>query len=219
MDGGSGIVQNRSDGKRRDTAKKLDIQTIETIVVIFEISKTVFSFSKQLAIYPVLHPDLIASGLAWQAFMHAYLHHMELKKNDNYPNEYRSIDLSKSQILLDLAETLVMLVSFAQQFFKQGPETFSLKALTRVKEKTILDNFKRCIEIMFTPKFQEKFVRDCVITNENKLSFATGQNNQQEQGVSDLAKKFFSNFSNEIKDAELVWNNETRKELKNALEK
>ena len=157
--------------------------------------------------------------------MHAYLNHMELKKNDNELYDklkpiVESKDNPKSKIETDLSETLVMLVSFTLQFFKQGPETFSLKALTKVKEKTILDNFKKCIEVMFTPKFLEKFVRDCVITNDNKLSFATGQNNQKEQGViSDLAKKFFSNFSNEIKDSELVWNNETRKELRNALEK
>jgi len=34
-----------------------------------------------------------------------------------------------------------MLVSFARSFFKRGPETFSLKELTRDNEKGILEVF------------------------------------------------------------------------------
>jgi len=44
------------------TKQKLDSYSVG---LIFKIAASVFSLAKEIALYPVLHPDLIASGLAW----------------------------------------------------------------------------------------------------------------------------------------------------------
>jgi hypothetical protein len=43
-----------------------------TVNLILQIGIGIFQMVKQVTSYPDLHPDLIASGLAWQAFRHCF---------------------------------------------------------------------------------------------------------------------------------------------------
>lgn len=49
--------------------------------MILNITKSIFSLTKEITCYPVLHPELIASGLVWQAIQHVYFDLTERKRN------------------------------------------------------------------------------------------------------------------------------------------
>lgn len=83
--------------------------------LIFNITHTVFTFSKEIAYYPVLHPDLIASGLAWQALQHVFFDLVDDKKRG---------EMFLKEIVKESAQTLKQLASFAVKFKSQGSESF-----------------------------------------------------------------------------------------------
>jgi hypothetical protein len=64
-------------------------------------------------------------------------------------------------------------------------------------------NFHECIQKLFTSKMQEKLITDFTVNNENMLEFAVSGN-----------KDFFRLFSTQqLFSPELVWNDETRREM------
>jgi len=99
------------------------------IMLILRIAATIFSLTKELTCFPALHPELIASGLVWQAVRHGYF--------DLSEKTYRKNEQVKA-IIADSAYTLKHLVSFADQFFKSGAESFQFKSLTKDTEKMII---------------------------------------------------------------------------------
>lgn len=65
-------------------------------------------------------------------------------------------------------------------------------------------NFHECIQRFFTSKMQEKLITDFTVNNENKLEFSQSQS----------GKDFFRLFSTQqLFSPELVWNDETRREM------
>ena len=43
-----------------------------SIMLILRIAASIFQLTKELTCFPVLHPELIASGLVWQAVRHGF---------------------------------------------------------------------------------------------------------------------------------------------------
>jgi hypothetical protein len=84
--------------------------------LIFAITKSIFSLTRDVTLHPILHPELIESGLVWQSVQHCYF--------DLVSDEYRK-DLDNLQtILKDCSRTLKHLVSFADKFVSAGAESF-----------------------------------------------------------------------------------------------
>ena len=103
----------------------------------------------------------------------------------------------------DCSITVRQLISFAEKFVESGAESFQFKNLTKHTEKNILMNFHECIQKFFTSKMQEKLITDFTVNNENKLEFAVSS-----------GKDFFRLFSTQqLFSPELVWNDETRREM------
>jgi hypothetical protein len=49
--------------------KHMDKYSIELII---EIARSIFELTKEITKHPVLHPELIASGMAWKALKFVY---------------------------------------------------------------------------------------------------------------------------------------------------
>jgi hypothetical protein len=65
--------------------------------------------------YPLLHPDLLGSGIAWQAVQHIYFDLVDEKLRE---------DFQLKPILVDAATTVKQLVTFAMKFASVGAESF-----------------------------------------------------------------------------------------------
>ena len=57
-----------------------------SLALIFGITKSIFELTKEITKNPVLHPELIASGLAWKAVLHIFFYLKdEVKKFKDLP--------------------------------------------------------------------------------------------------------------------------------------
>ena len=61
-----------------------------SINLIFGISRSIFRLTKQITFYPVLHPELLASGIVWQAIQHCYF---DLTANEHRRKEHLKVIL------------------------------------------------------------------------------------------------------------------------------
>lgn len=92
----------------------------------------------------MLHPDLIASGLAWQGMQHVYFDLVVV--DDQIQERDKTLQEVIKSILVDSALMLKQLVSFAANFTESGGgETYKFKNLVREPESLILKNFYHCI--------------------------------------------------------------------------
>lgn len=57
--------------------EKMDKHSIE---LIFDITRSIFELTREITKNPVLHPELIASGMAWKALKYIYF---SLKEETN----------------------------------------------------------------------------------------------------------------------------------------
>jgi hypothetical protein len=128
---------------------------------------------KSVAVYPMRHPELIASGLFWRTIQHCFF--------DLTEKLYRRSAILKA-ILKDCTFSLKLVVTFVDKFMKCKPEEqqkfgklFALKT-----ELGILGNFHECIKKLFTAKILEMLFIQFVITREIKLeaSDSAASNNE-----------------------------------------
>ena len=173
-----------------------------SVCLIFNITSAVFRLMKSAAIYPLLHPELLASGLVWRAIQHCFF--------DLTEKLYRRSVILKS-ILRDCTLTIRLLVTFVDKFMKCRPEEQShFRALaTSATENEILRNFHECIKKLFSVKILDKLLIQFVITRDLKLEFAIDASQKND---------FLNLFSSkQLQSPELVWNDETRAELQERL--
>lgn len=50
-----------------------DCMDKHSIELIFDMSRSIFELTREITKNPVLHPELIASGMAWKALKYIYL--------------------------------------------------------------------------------------------------------------------------------------------------
>lgn len=133
-----------------------------SIELIFDITRSIFELTREITKNPVLHPELIASGMAWKALKYIYF---SLKEETN---QFQDLKAS----LREATVTLKNIISFAHQLANYGAESFAFKNLTKETEKEIMKNFWKCIKSIFVQKIQETLISQFVITN-NELLFAS----------------------------------------------
>ena len=85
--------------------------------LILEITKSIFSLSKTLSESPFLHPEIIASGLAWRSLQHLYF--------DMCSDRYRKSDLLRFILIESSHSPMVFratcrLFSSKSQYFTIG---------------------------------------------------------------------------------------------------
>ena len=85
-------------------------------MLILRIAASIFQLTKELTCFPVLHPELIASGLVWQAVRHGFFDLCD-RTGVKFKDQLKSI-------LSDAAHTVKHLVSFAERFNKHGAASF-----------------------------------------------------------------------------------------------
>jgi hypothetical protein len=110
--------------------------------LILDISRSIFELTKEITKYPVLHPELIASGMAWKTLLHIYFYLKEEVR------KFKDLEYSLKYATV----TLKNLFSFDQEFAEKGAESFAFKNLTKTKEKDILMDFWKCITRIFGNK-------------------------------------------------------------------
>jgi hypothetical protein len=118
---------------------------------------------KSVAVYPMCHPELIASGLFWRTIQHCFF--------DLTEKLYRRSAILKA-ILKDCTFSLKLVVTFVDKFMKCKPE--------EQQKFGILGNFHECIKKLFTAKILEMLFIQFVITREIKLeaSDSAASNNE-----------------------------------------
>mmetsp|Transcript_3245 Transcript_3245/g.2185 ORF Transcript_3245/g.2185 Transcript_3245/m.2185 type:complete len:136 (+) Transcript_3245:2867-3274(+) len=134
-----GIKMRHGGGKRRKIYKKdpqinYNEMTLLKIVkqyndqysiaLLVDLQKSIFELTKEVTKNPMLHPEVIASGLAWKAVMQIYFNLKEEKK------KFRDLDYSIKSACI----TLKNLISFSKQVADRGAESFAFKNLTRETE-------------------------------------------------------------------------------------
>lgn len=85
--------------------------------LILKIAKSIFEMMKHITYQPQLHPELIASGLVWQALRHAFF---DLKvyfdlKDGLVPRKNRPKEQYKKlkKILDNATQSVMLMVSFS----------------------------------------------------------------------------------------------------------
>ena len=73
--------------------------------MIVDLQKSIFELTKEITKNPMLHPEMIASGLAWKAILQIYFNLKEEKK------KFRDLDYSIKSACI----TVKNLISFAKQ--------------------------------------------------------------------------------------------------------
>lgn len=133
-----------------------------SICLIFNITSSIFHLVKSVSVYPLAHPELIASGLFWRAIQHCFF--------DLTEKLYRRSAILKN-ILKDCTLSLKLLVTFVDKFMKSRPaEQQKFYTLATGKtEHEILKNFHECIKKLFTAKILEKLFIKFVITRDLQL--------------------------------------------------
>ena len=126
-----------------------------SIELIFDLTRSIFELTREITKNPVLHPELISSGMAWKTLKYTYFHLKE--------ETYQFVDLKHS--LREAATTLKNLISFAHELENYGAESFVFKNLTKETEKEIMKNFSKCIKRIFGKKIQQTLLSQFVITN------------------------------------------------------
>lgn len=91
-----------------------------SIELIFDLSRSIFELTREITKNPVLHPEIIASGLSWKALKYIYF---QLKEETNIFQDLRAS-------LREAATTLKNLISFAHELINYGAESFAFKNLT-----------------------------------------------------------------------------------------
>ena len=84
-----------------------------SVCLIFNIASSIFNLMKSVAVYPLAHPELIASGMLWRAIQHCFF--------DLTEKLYRRSVILKA-ILRDCALSIKLLVTFVDKFMKCKPE-------------------------------------------------------------------------------------------------
>lgn len=135
-----------------------------SVCLIFNITSTIFALAKSVAIYPLAHPELIASGLFWRAIHHCFF--------DLTEKLYRRSAILKA-ILKDCTLSLKLMVTFVDKFMKCRPEEQQhfLTLATNQTENEIMKNFNECIKRLFTTKILEKLFIQFLITRDLKLEY------------------------------------------------
>jgi hypothetical protein len=170
-----------------------------SIGLILEISRAISKLTKEVTKHPMLHPELIASGMAWKTVQHVFFALTE---------ECLTIE-DLEYVLRYSTVTLKNLVSFASQWAEKGGESFAFKNLNREKEREILLRFSSSVKHLFGNKMLLTLLQEFEITN-NALDFKPYKQFEP--------SRFLGLFAiQEEKSAELVWNNQTRTELQEVL--
>mmetsp|Transcript_29965 Transcript_29965/g.29170 ORF Transcript_29965/g.29170 Transcript_29965/m.29170 type:complete len:110 (+) Transcript_29965:376-705(+) len=109
----------------------------------------------------MLHPEMIASGLAWKAILQIYFNLKEEKK------KFRDLDYS----IKSACVTVKNLISFSKQVAERGTESFAFKNLTKETESEILKKFSEIINHVFGSKILDTITQYNFIITSNLLSF------------------------------------------------
>ena len=121
-----------------------------SVCLIFNITSAVFRLMNRVAVYPMTHPELIASGLVWRTIQHCFF--------DLMGRLYRRSAILKA-ILRDCTISIKLLVTFVDKFMRVGPDgRQSFTLLTNQVEFDIMSNFHECIKKLFTTKILEKLL-------------------------------------------------------------
>jgi len=141
-----------------------------SVCLIFNITSAIFRLMKSVAVYPMAHPELIASGLFWRTIQHCFF--------DLTEKLYRRSSILKT-ILRECTYCLRLMVTFVDKFMKCKPEEQQKfgKLFANKTELSILGNFHECIKKLFTAKILEKLFIQFVITREIKLETTDGTSN------------------------------------------
>ena len=110
-------------------------------------------------------------------------------------------------ILKDCTASLKLVVTFVDKFMKCRPEEQShfRQLAADSPENRIIANFHACAKKLFSVKILDKLFVQFVITRELKLECSQAESNNE----------FLRLFaSQQLQSPELVWNDETRTELK-----
>ena len=122
-----------------DNTPLLDIaickQDKYSISLILDICRAISKLMKEITRHPVLHPELIASGMVWKTVQHIFFALTE---------ECLAIE-DLEFILRHSTVTLKNLISFANQWAEKGGESFAFKNLNRDQEREILNRFSLAI--------------------------------------------------------------------------
>jgi len=124
-------------------------------VLILKTAKNVFNLTKEISKHPVLHPEMIASGVVWKAVQHSFF--MLKKEAVKYG------DLN--QILKSSTFTLQHIISFSNEISEKGAEMFTFKNLTKETEKDILQKFSQAVQRIFGSKILETLLVKFSISN------------------------------------------------------
>lgn len=83
----------------------------------------------------MLHPELIASGMAWKVIQHFYFALTE-----------ECLTVEDLEFVLRYSSSAVRnLVCFAMQWAEKGGETFAFKNLNREMEREVLSRFGKAV--------------------------------------------------------------------------
>ena len=127
------------------------------IDLILKIAKSIFDMMKHITYQPQLHPELIASGLVWQAIRHSYFDlkiYFDLKDGlNNKPHRKPKEQYNDLKKILDSStQSVILMVSFAERFNASGADAMQFKNLTKKQEKGIMMKFYKCIQKVFTKR-------------------------------------------------------------------
>ena len=100
---------------------------------------------KEISKNPLLHPELIASGIVWKCIQYVFFYLKEDVK------KYRDLDYSIKSATMSLKN----LISFSNEVKVKGTEFFAFKNLTKETEKDIIIKFKDSINKLFSSKILE----------------------------------------------------------------
>lgn len=95
-----------------------------------------------------MHPELIASGMAWKTLFHIYFYLKEEVR------KFKDLEFSLKYATV----TLKNLFSFDQEFAEKGAESFAFKNLQKTKENDIMMEFSKCITSIFGNKILETLI-------------------------------------------------------------
>ena len=152
------VIRQTSKSKRNEKAN----QETYVISLILKIAKSIFKMMNHIAQQPQLHPELIASGLVWQALRHAYFDlkvYFDIKTglpftkgNKKRRSGAKDHDKVLKKILDDSTQSVMLIVSFAQRYKESGTETMQFKNLTKQQEREIMKKFHQSIQRIFTKR-------------------------------------------------------------------
>lgn len=70
------------------------------INLIFDITRATFELTQEITKYPVLHPELIASGMAWKTLLYIYFYLKdEVKKFKDLEASLKSATISLKNLI------------------------------------------------------------------------------------------------------------------------